>query len=228
MVGRQLLEGRQKKGWSQKKAAFRLGVSQPYLSLLERGERRLTEKLAHKVVDLYELSADALPVSTGLGEARSVNEDKLAAELADLGYPGLSYLGQGQKKNPAEVVASALSVSNLDSRLVEALPWVLINHPNMDWQWLVQTAKLCNLQNRLGFLVEVARQVAENSGERDTSSLLAEQESVLEQARLACEGTLCHDSLTNAERNWLRDSRTEEAKRWGLLTDLSPSHLSYA
>jgi transcriptional regulator with XRE-family HTH domain len=229
VTGEQLLAGRKKKGWSQVEAASHLGVSQPYLSLLEKGERPVSEELARKAVDFYELSAATLPVGSTLGSVQCTSEDDLTAGLAGLGYPGFSYLSHQQQRNPAELLASALSASNLDSRLTEALPWVLLNFPEMDWPWLVQTAKLHDFQNRLGFLTDVARQIAEGRGEQDKAALLVEQEMILEKSRLAREDdTLCHDSLTHAERRWLLDSRSEKARHWGLLTDLSPAHLSYA
>ncbi len=157
------------------------------------------------------------------------DEDTLALELASLGYPGFSHLRTGRKsKNPAEVLLSALSARDLDSRLVEALPWVLLNYPELDWQWLMTAAKAHDLQNRLGFVTSVARQLAEKRGELDKAALLGRREAELEQSRLEREDTLCHDSLTESEKRWLRERRSEDAKHWGLLADLSPEHLSYA
>jgi hypothetical protein len=54
----------------------------------------------------------------------------LATELASLGYPGFAYLKSRGKKNPAEVLLSALSSNHLEARLVEALPWILLKYPN--------------------------------------------------------------------------------------------------
>lgn len=152
----------------------------------------------------------------------------LASDLAALGYPGFSYLKSQRKSNPAEVMLSALSVKNLDARLTEALPWVLLEYPDLDWQWLVREAKLNDLQNKLGFLTNVARRLAEKLGNDDTAALLRNQESALEGSRLVKEETLCHDSLTQAERRWLKSNRTAEAKHWNLLSDLSPEHLTHA
>ena len=121
---------------------------------------------------------------------------------------------------------SALRADNLDSRLTEALPWVLLKHPDLNWEWLVRAAKVNDLQNKLGFITSVARRLAEKLGKHETVSLLREQESVLERSRLVREETLCHDSLTQSERRWLRSHRSAEAKHWNLLTDLSPEHLS--
>ena len=229
MTGEQLRTGREKKRWNQEQAALRLGVSQPYLSLLERGGRRVPEKLGRKAARVYGLSAATLPLEVTLEDLRTVGQDTLATDLAALGYPGLSYLGaRRRKKNPAEVLLLGLNTADLDSRLIEALPWIVWNFPEMDWRWLTQAAKVHDLQNRLGFVTSIARKVAENHREREKASLLAQRESELERSRLAREDTLCHDSLTKVERHWLRKHRTKEARHWGLLTDLSPEHLSYA
>ena len=152
--------------------------------------------------------------------------DVLAEDLAALGYPGLSYLKSRRKRSPAEVVLSALSAKNLDARLAEALPWVLLRYPDLDWQWLVCAAKINDFQNKLGFLTNVARRLGEKLGKDKAAKLLREQEAALERSRLVKEETLCHDSLTQAERRWLKSNRTDEARHWNLLTDLSPEHLT--
>ena len=203
-------------------------VSQPYLSLLEKGTRRIPEKLARKATTLYGLSAAKLPVETSRHTVQAKGEDALASDLAGLGYPGLSYLKSRRKRNPADVMLFALIAKNLDSRLIEALPWVLLKHPDLNWEWLVRSAKVNDLQNKLGFVTNVARRLAEKLGKHETASLLREQELVLETSRLVREETLCHDSLTQSERRWLQANRSDEAKHWNLLTDLSPEHLSHA
>jgi len=50
----------------------------------------------------------------------------------------------------------------------------------------------------------------------------------LERARLAREDTFCHDSMTQAERAWLREHRSPAAAHWNLLTDMKGEHLAYA
>lgn len=229
MTGQQLREARKQKGWNQQQAARRLGVSQTYLSLLEKGQRRMPEKLAIKAVRVYELSEAQLPVTSALDQASAADEGKLASELAALGYPGLSHLkSRGRKKNPAELLLSALSKDNLDSRLVEALPWVVLKFPDMNWRWLANAAKAGDLQNRLGYVTSVARRLAELRGERERAALLASEESALERSRLVREDTLCHNSLTEAEKKWLRKNRPPEARHWRLLTDLRPEQLDHA
>ena len=86
--------------------------------------------------------------------------------------------------NPAEVLLSALSRDDLDSRLVEALPWVAFKFPDLDWQCLTNAAKVNDLQNRLGFVTGLAQRLDELRGERQSAELLARQESALERSRL--------------------------------------------
>jgi transcriptional regulator with XRE-family HTH domain len=228
MNGRDLLSGREQKGWTQQEAAARLGVSQPYLSLLEKEVRRVPERLARKAASTFRLSAVTLPPQAGWQTVQHKTEEALAADLAALGYPGFSHLKARRKKNPAEVLLAALSAHDLNSRLTEALPWVLLEYPDLDWNPLLREVKVRDLQNRLGFVTAVARQVAEKQGDKKKAEWLRSKEAALAKSRLFVEDTLCHDSLTKSERQWLNTARSKDAKYWRLLTDLKPEHLSYA
>jgi hypothetical protein len=101
-------------------------------------------------------------------------------------------------------------------------------YPDLDWEWLLREAKLHDLQNRLGFVVSLARQVAERKGQGATAEALAAAELRLEPSRLVREDTLCRESMTQAERRWLRDRRSAQAQHWNLLTGLVPEHLPHA
>jgi transcriptional regulator with XRE-family HTH domain len=227
MTGNDLKLGREQKGWTQEEAASRLNVSQPYLSLMEKGLRPVPEKLAHKAATAFGLSATTLPVETSWESVQPKDANTLATDLASLGYPGFAYLKSKRKKNPGEVLLSALSTNCLGSRVAEALPWLLLRYPDLDWDSLVSAAKVRDLQNKLGLVTSVARRVAEKHGESDRAELLRKQERVLERSRLFLEDTLCNDSLTQTEKRWLETNRPDEAKFWRVLTDLSPEHLSY-
>ncbi len=74
-----------------------------------------------------------------------------AAELGALGYPGFSYLNRKMRRDPAEVLLDAINESDLDTRVAEGLPWLVMTYVDMDWDWLVRNAKLRDRQNRLGF-----------------------------------------------------------------------------
>jgi transcriptional regulator with XRE-family HTH domain len=210
-------------------AASRLGVSQPYLSQLERGQRPLTPKLAHVAATVYQLPATALPMPESADGRVPAEPEKLARQLAALGYPGFTHLHTDSQTNPAAVVLNALLQPNLEVRLSEALPWVLLAYPDLDWQWLVDHSKLHDVQNRLGFVVSLARSVAvrrvdfSGAGER-----LAVVEQQLEHARLAREDTLGRESMPAAERRWLAENRSAVARHWNMLTSLSDDQLSYA
>ena len=57
-----LKTARRHRGWTQQETAHKLGVSQPYLSLLEQGRRPLTKRLLLKVQRHFDVPATELPV----------------------------------------------------------------------------------------------------------------------------------------------------------------------
>jgi transcriptional regulator with XRE-family HTH domain len=218
MTGSELRQGRRTKKWTQGELAEKLGISQAYVSLLEKNRRPVPESLARKAVSLLDLPASTLPVRT---DAPVLGADEVARALGSLGYTGFAHLPRTRKLNPAELLMRALNSQNVEARLVEALAWLLVNYPNMDWPWLVRMAKQNDLQNRLGFLVSVAREVARTQGHADVAQTLAHWESVLENSRLQKEDAFAQDALTQAERAWLRNNRSDVAARWNLLTGIS-------
>ncbi len=155
-----------------------------------------------------------------------LDERQLATDLAGLGYPGLPPLQLPQnKKNPSELLLTALSMTDLDIRLIEALPWIVWCFPDLDWASVTNAARQKGLQNKLGFIVNLARRLAPARGEQEKAARLASIEAQLENIRLLQEETLCHDSLTTAERRWLQTHRTPEARHWQVLTALAPEDL---
>ena len=227
MTGVDLKARRKGLGLTQKEVSARMGVSQPYLALLEMGRRKLTGKLLRKAMNLYGLSPAVLPPSSN--PARTVGAAQLARELAALGYPGFAYMRSGWRKNPGEVLMAALTQSDLESRVTEALPWLVLSYPELDKDWLVMQARLGNLSNRLGFVVDLAKSVAERHDTADSRRVhsLAQLKEALRASRLDVEDTLCQESLSVRERDWLRENRSEEARFWHLLTKWRPEHLQY-
>ncbi|MGH7427311.1 MAG: hypothetical protein ACREJ4_02970 [Candidatus Methylomirabilaceae bacterium] len=158
-----------------------------------------------------------------------MDAETLANDLAGLGYPGFAYLRprNWKPKNPSDVLLGALAQDDLEARLVEALPWLVVKYWPLNREWLVREAKLRDLQNRLGFVVSLARRLAERAGEERKGWALNELETELERSRLVREDTLCKASLPEPERRWLADNRPEEAKRWNVLTDWTVDALRY-
>jgi hypothetical protein len=74
------------------------------------------------------------------------------------------------------------------------------------------------LQNRLGFLVAVGKDLAADRAELESAfKQLSAVEQQLERARLAREDTLWRDSMPKAERRWLEENRSPVATRhWNL------------
>jgi len=154
--------------------------------------------------------------------------DRLARQLAGLGYPGFAHL-RSLKANPAVVVLEALVQKNLDVRLAEALPWVLLTYPDLDWAWLIRQAKLQDAQNRLGFLAALAKNLAATRPQfRSAFEPLSAAEERLERSRLAREDTLSRESMPEAERRWLEANRSPLARHWNMLTGLTTDQLSHA
>jgi transcriptional regulator with XRE-family HTH domain len=224
MSGADLRDARRERDWTQAELAERLAVTQAYVCLLERNRRAVPRVLAQKLASVLKLSPNTLPVSTSRA---SLKADEAKEVLGAVGYPGFAYLRNRRPLNPADLLLRALRAGDVDARVVEALPWVLLRYVDLDWAWLVREAKVDDLQNRLGFLVSVARQLAELRGETGTAKRLAEREQTLEGSRLQREGAF-RESLTGAERRWLREHRPPHAAHWNMLSTVNASELASA
>lgn len=188
---------------TQAAAADLLGVSQPYLSLVELGARPFTAALRNR---MKQLGGDA---KTGVPDAR------FRAQLSRLGYPGFAHVTKtGRKPRPDTLLVTVLSSPDADARVVEALPWVVQTFEReLDFGLIVRESKLRNIQNRVGFLLEV-------SGVRTSGGVLAVRE--LDRARLLAEDTLCWGSMPDPIRDWMRANRSERAAHWNVVTRLQP------
>ena len=122
---------------------------------------------------------------------------------------------------------SALGEDDLDSRIVEALPWLIFNFPDLDWAEVIKRAKLNDAQNRLGFLMSLAFELAKQSRDENKSALFKELLLTLEKSRLIREDSFRQHYLTETEKAWLKRNRPKEARRWRVLSNLSTDHLVY-
>lgn len=229
MTGSELKKARLKVGWTQARLAGRLGVTQAYVSLMERGRRSVPGPVQRRVASLFQLSPTVLPLSVPDGLDPSATDDMLEQGLARLGYPGLAYrMKRGEQRNPGDLLLMALSLDDLDPRLVEALPWLLVRFEGFDSEALLSRAKSMDLQNRLGFTVSLARRLAErNPAFANRLNELRHLEQKLERSRLAREDTYGQGVLSDRMRLWLLENRSSEAEHWNLLTDLKLEHLPY-
>jgi hypothetical protein len=150
---------------------------------------------------------------------------QVARALGRLGYPGFAYLRSGANVNPMEVLLGALLADDVDARVVEGLPWLLLRYPDVDWDRLVTYAKQHDAQNRLGFLVALASRLAAANGDAAAVELLDRREQALQRSLLQQDDTFSRASLTQAERRWLTANRSPEAKRWNLLATLNVDRL---
>ena len=178
-----------------------LGVSQTYLSLLETGARPLTKVLQNRMKTAVHK------------QHRESDDDVFRTHLSVLGYERFAHFARSRSKpSPDVLLLSVLARPDADSRVVEALPWLVRQYAcQMNLGWLVRQAKLHDLQNRLGFLLQAA-----GVGTLEVLSAVRE----LERARLLHEATLCWDSMPAATREWMRANRTPMAKHWNVLTRL--------
>ncbi|MHB8652601.1 MAG: helix-turn-helix domain-containing protein [Terriglobia bacterium] len=229
MKARDLKLERLRHGWGQVEAARRLGVSQPYLAMLEEGKRRLTADLTRKAALVYGLPPLELPVSVTFAPARPVGAQYLVEHLSRLDYPGFAYVRPHvPRRNPAEVLLTALAQESLEARAAEGLPWLLLRYWEMNSKWLVDQAKRFDLQNRLGFVTSLAHELSARTPETDRTNALLNLKTLLDHSRLAREDFFPRPPRNNVERQWFMQNRPEAARHWNLLSDLRPEHLQYA
>lgn len=187
-------------------------------------------RLAVRLARLLDLPPTMLPVTPmSMSKDRPTNE-WFEAQLARLNYPGYAYRKRpGTVRHPAEVLLAGLAFVELEPRLVEALPWLLLRHDGLDVAHLVADAKARDLQNRLGFTVTLAREVAERKKEFEGRlPELRHLEAALEPSRLAREETFGQGNPDAQLLAWMRKKRTRAARHWNLLTDMKVEHLPYA
>jgi transcriptional regulator with XRE-family HTH domain len=217
-------------GLTQTQLARKVGKSQGYVSLLERGLRSPSTSLARRLTKVLNLPLTTLPLTVSKRSLARFDVDRAVTSLATLGYPGFAYLGSSDAlANPAEVLLNTLAAQRVETRVVEAMPWLLLRFAGFDQKETLRFAHLNSLQNRLGFVVSLARELAEHNPEYthrlpELNRLL----SWLEPLRLAREDDLGQQFRSARLREWVKQNRSEAAVHWNVLTDLGIEHLAYA
>ena len=125
MTGEELREGRKRRGWTQSDLARRLGLSQGYVCLLERGQRPVPPVMAQKVVRLLDVPATALPLRS---PSAPLAEDGATTALATLTptHQG-SFADAAAMRTQAVLAKSATGAPNASraatvGALLDALP----------------------------------------------------------------------------------------------------------
>ena len=217
MTGPDVRNAREMRGWKQGALAQKLGVSQGYVSLLEGNHRPVPPRLAARVAATLGMPATALPVH----EAGPLDHSDAAPALGILGYERFAHVRKGRRLNPTELLLRTLRADEVDGRVVEALPWLLVRYPELRWDWLVRLVKQEDLQNRLGFLVSLARGLAEARQEDGAAATLQGWEQRLEPSRLLRSDSFSRNAMTHAERQWLASHRSPIAQHWNVLSTLT-------
>jgi transcriptional regulator with XRE-family HTH domain len=229
MRGPELKAARRRARLSQVELSQALGISQAYVSILERSSRAVPQRIARVLAALLEFRPTELPLSSApVGKGDECNES-LTRTLAQFGHPHFANRAEGRaSQNPTGFLISALaSLERAGADVITALPWILLEF-EVDSEYLATTAIASGLQNRLGFLVSLARVIAQ----RELRFLhrhyeLDSLEQRLDASRLAREDTFGGRELGEGMRAWLRENRTDAARHWNLLTDLAPQDVNY-
>lgn len=224
MSGPEFKTWRRKARKTQAEAAEAVGVRQPFVCAVEKGLRPVTPALSNW---LYSVCPEALAATPPAGRPSAHSSEILKARLGNLGYPGFAYMAhEHENADPLSVLLDALSTEDLDPRVTEALPWVLAHRTDLDWRKLTDQVRLRNLQNRLGFLIEVSVEAAKRARLEDVAVRLEPWLHWMREARLFREDTLCKNSLTHVERRRLRRNRPKAARFWRLFTDLNAKEVA--
>jgi transcriptional regulator with XRE-family HTH domain len=226
MTTAELKAARDAAGMSQVMAAKRLGVTQSYLSLLERGKRRVPARLAARAAVLFRVDPLLLPLPPWHEWVpRQVSNQWLAEQLALLAYPGFAYMrSRLARVHPADLLMTGLAQPEVEPRVMEGLFWLLTRYWQMDRAWLVNVAKLHALQNKLGFAAET---VLDAGRQHAWAGAMEQLRAALLPARLVEENTLSQRLLLSGEKQWVEQNRAPAALTWNLLTDFKPEHMSY-
>ena len=225
MTGTTVRKSRESRSMTQKALASRLGVSQGYVSQLENGGRKVSPRLQKKLASVLDMGPTALPLPNAV---KSLTGDAVACGLGQLGYRPFAHHRAAGAMNPAQLVLGALLSRELDSRLAEGLAWLLARYPELDWTWLLPRVKQHDLQNRLGFLLELAGSVARASRNSAGTDMLDNYRTLLEKSRLDRDEPLSSLGMTQADQRWLLAHRSPEAQRWRVLSSLRPETVAHA
>ena len=147
-----------------------------YVAMLERGQRQPSDALRRRLARVLQLPATSLPTAA---RRATVGRRRARCRTCRPWLPGVLSppTGSAPKESWRPLLLDALAAEALDPRTAEALPWLLLTFPDLDWDWLLPQVKQRDLQNRLGYVVSLARNVADLQG-LDVARVLEEREAL--------------------------------------------------
>lgn len=170
----------------------------------------------------------------------ALDEDYPEKALAVLGYPGFAYLTRYIKfetqrertPNPTELIQWAIAENVLNTRIMEALPWLLAAYVSrIDWKSLIDNAQKQGVQNWLGYLVCLALKLVESKpslSHPEAQRLLKKSSLQFQEIRHTREQTLMNEEIGPVMRTWVQANRPQEAAEWHILTTIAMDDLQHA
>jgi transcriptional regulator with XRE-family HTH domain len=206
-------------GLTQNDLATKAGTRQSRLAVMESKKSsalpRLEwlERVANSLgADVSELLSERKLSAVQSLSSLPEDEENLAAHLKELGAPLTGPAKKGRPFGPEAVVLGVLRTPS--ARLVECVPAVLSMN-DMRRQKLLRLAYKRRLVNRLGFVVDVARKLAQNDNPERASELRGLSRQLWAKRNRLGEEFLMKDMPDNAEfRNWVRKKTPGPGKKW--------------
>lgn len=232
-IGRELRELRQERRWTQAELAGRLGVSQGWLSRIEKGEASLSAEQLLYAARIFNASVDRF-----LPKKRGPAASQIQNALARL---GAVHLVETEDVLPSEHLSEAVNVilevlsAPESPRHVSGIAPVLVEQiPHLDLRRLRARLAEAGLARRLGWLLDNAKQAIEEE--------LESPEALSRSTRVKYNRALSYLSLPHvspppetpeeeifdpgiASEQTLVEVRKQQSaisRKWGMLTFLQP------
>ena len=210
-------------GFTQSDLARKAGTLQPRVAVMESAQDSTLPRLEWlaRVAKALGVTVSTLLAEEATAAAKSFSSlpedgENLAAHLKVLGAPLTGSERKNRSFSPEAVVLGVLRVVP-SSRMVECLPGLLSRQP-MDYEKLLRLARERGLVNRLGFVVEVAADLADKESNRTKASRLHSLSRKLWSKRdKEAEEFLMSEAPEDPEfRNWLKKKTPLPGKKWGV------------
>lgn len=226
LIGSRLRGARSEMGLSQEGAGHALGMSQVYLSMMEGGRRSI------KVEDLYRMArlygkpiGYFFPVEDGSlpSVTASAVERAILFWADDREHYGERAQYQSLDNLPPDLVLREALEMPLNPRIVEVLPrLILLNAPSFDLMALARDSMRRQVQNKLGFLLEILDRLRSEISQSDLKNkvyqhVIWKAGVMLHQNRLEKDGAFCGPPPAGEQRERLLERLPEYCKDWHII-----------